>query len=820
MRIDADTLSDYIGNQHCNGCMLCMQVCPNNAITETIGELGFTYPIIDEKKCCHCGKCIQNCPNYSITNKKISNSTCYAIQALDKVRYISSSGGMFYSIACSFIERGGYVCGVLLKGKVAKHVIVNKVKDLKELCKSKYIQSDISGVYKDILSLINHKKIVLFVGTPCQCNAMKKYCNDDNNLYTIDLLCMGVPSQKLFEKYIDENINGDIEEIDFRYKKDNLWSQNLVLSLGLQNKDRLTIGSNDSSYYQAFLTGISLRKSCTECIFAGNERCGDVTLGDFWGIESYAPECDDGYGTSLVLCNSSKGEKLLFNCNVYIKKMKELPSDIAFKCNPILMYPIGESYSRNRMVSLYEKDKEINKIVDEVLEEKADCGIFNYWCCDDNGAILTAYALQRSLEKIGYTSLLINTGFERKGNGISKRFEAKYLKTTLPVTKEKLNLLNRRFKSFIVGSDQVFRREWVPDSFFLGFVDNNKQKISVSASFGKNDINCDKSQERELKYWLKRFDSLSVREDTGVEILKRMGVRGKQIIDPVFWLDGDEYKENFNIFASKNIENNLVVYFRDYNEKKRHIVEEIGKKLGYDVVFLNDETEVEKFVECISGAKLVITDSYHGVCFSVIFNVEFICIYNELRGNARFDSLISCLKLDKKHFITEAIEIDNIIINITSDWNEVNEKIEEERKKAIKWMKSALCRKRISSSILPEIERTKVVMMDHINNYLNYIYRRCVKRTYEDKVICYGAGFYGRQAVKKYGDKIAFFIDKNPSIKWCEGKYVYTIGQANKMLNKNARIVITVDQRKCPEIRTLLFEYGYKNVIEMEEAVR
>ena len=131
---------------------------------------------------------------------------------------------------------------------------------------------------------IKSDKYVLFTGTPCQCAAVKNIYAENNNLVVVDILCMGVPSQKLFDRYLhEEEYSNSIEHIDFRDKSKYGWSQNLVLAIK-KNGKQILIDSAESSYYRAFLDAYSIRESCIECAFAGKERVGDLTIGDFWGI--------------------------------------------------------------------------------------------------------------------------------------------------------------------------------------------------------------------------------------------------------------------------------------------------------------------------------------------------------------------------------------------------------------------------------------------------------------------------------------------------------------------------------------------------------
>ena len=252
--------------------MCCKNVCVNNAIDIYRDKEGFDYPYINYDKCLNCGKCIEYCPANSMCDDEFNYEYIYAVQADDNIRMNSSSGGMFTLLANEIINRGGAVCGAaFINGKVC-HIVIDDIKDLSKLRKSKYVQSDISNVFEPILKLLKKGTKVLFSGTACQCEAIKNYCkNYDYGLYTVDVLCMGVPSPGMFEKYMKEEIGMNVAEVDFRDKSVSGWTPSFCLSYK-KNNSKVIIKDEESSYYTAFLNGYALRSNCYQCKYSGKMR--------------------------------------------------------------------------------------------------------------------------------------------------------------------------------------------------------------------------------------------------------------------------------------------------------------------------------------------------------------------------------------------------------------------------------------------------------------------------------------------------------------------------------------------------------------------
>lgn len=202
--------------------------------------------------------------------------------------------------------------------KEANHIFVDNKNDLSSLLGSKYLQSNIGKTFQKIKISLNNNKLVLFSGTPCQVGALNNYLGKEyDNLICIDLICHGVPSPGLWKKnieYIEKELHTKIENVNFRCKKDNC-------AFGKTNdyQNLYFIPKEEDMYFRLFLSDYSLRLSCYDCKFKGISRNSDITLGDFWGINDFLPEMEDGKGVSLVIIHSEKGKRIFEKIRSHLK---------------------------------------------------------------------------------------------------------------------------------------------------------------------------------------------------------------------------------------------------------------------------------------------------------------------------------------------------------------------------------------------------------------------------------------------------------------------------------------------------------------------
>lgn len=308
----------------CSGCGACMAVCPQKAITMREAADSCVYPVIDHDTCIRCGKCLQICDFHRTETLRTPLDAWAAVGRDDALVKHSASGGIFATIAMRWIVAGGLVAGAVMdvdeQGLQVYHLLSDKVEDVRRMQGSKYVQSDAWRCYADVIAALGAGKSVLFSGTPCQVAAIRRITGDPDNLTTIDIICHGVPSQTMLGGYLrclEKRFRGQIADINFRDKDG---SSRYCARIDLQRNKRLRtlrLRASDLSYYCYFLTGMIFRENCYHCPYAHSERVGDITIGDYWGVEKRhvqditAGEMAARLDWSCVLVASSKGRRLL-----------------------------------------------------------------------------------------------------------------------------------------------------------------------------------------------------------------------------------------------------------------------------------------------------------------------------------------------------------------------------------------------------------------------------------------------------------------------------------------------------------------------------
>ena len=299
--------------KECCGCTACFHICPINCIVMKEDEEGFLYPNIDKAKCIHCNKCKEVCPNRNIENRNTRTQTFVGYYKDDEVRKQSSSGGIFSAIAEWILQQKGVVFGAAFDENFeVHHIAVETKEELIKLRGSKYVQSRLENTFLEAKEYLEKKRKVLFTGTACQIAGLKNYLSAEyENLYTVDVLCHGAPSPKIWRMYLDdkkEQYQASINKVEFRNKDDG-W-KNYFINIAFSNMERFYTHYYKDKFTRMFLDNLDLRPSCYSCVFKEIPRISDVTIGDSWGVENYMPDMDDDKGTSVILVHSSNGEKI------------------------------------------------------------------------------------------------------------------------------------------------------------------------------------------------------------------------------------------------------------------------------------------------------------------------------------------------------------------------------------------------------------------------------------------------------------------------------------------------------------------------------
>lgn len=347
----------------CCGCSACASICKKDAITMKPDVLGFLYPVVDKDKCVDCGLCEKVCAFNNGYDISLNLSTPVAYGARHKnVEEVmrSRSGGVFTALSDYILEQGGVIYGA---GYTDHFRVVHKRASTKEMRDefrgSKYVQSDMNTVFRQIKKDLSVGLVVLFSGTPCQTAGLNSFIGKRlrKNLLLVDILCHGVPSPFLWQDFlnnIEKKYRTTITDVNFRNKIKFGWNAH-------RETFCLKDGSKDIVCDYRFYQSAPYRKSCDVCPYTNTIRPSDITLADFWGWEKNAPEMNkDDKGLSLIICNTDKGLKLFERIQ---GEMVTKQVDLDNCLQPQLQEPSKQMVLRNR----FEKDYE-NKGFEYVMK--------------------------------------------------------------------------------------------------------------------------------------------------------------------------------------------------------------------------------------------------------------------------------------------------------------------------------------------------------------------------------------------------------------------------------------------------------------------
>ncbi|HBH21225.1 MAG TPA: hypothetical protein DDX33_04410 [Rikenellaceae bacterium] len=339
----------------CTQCYACKTACPKKCITMTEARDGFAVPEIDGDRCVECGTCMNACHrlNASVSfQKPLRTYACWTKNMNDRER--SSSGGAFSVIAKKIISQGGVVYGASMCNDLqVRHIGIERESDIAMLQGSKYVQSYMGDTYAEVKRELQAGRLVLFTGTPCQVAGLltflhKPYCN----LFTCDVVCHGVPSQKAFDAYIEKiGLKGRCVDFSFRFTKG--WGFQLSGQLISQTSRRFQkiISPYKAYYLRAFTKGLMFSEACYSCAYARPERISDITLADYWGLGAMMPFKHPTHkGISCLLVNSSRVLPLLEDCSELAYEERPLEEAVAGNHN------LSHSSTRPRGRDTYYED--------------------------------------------------------------------------------------------------------------------------------------------------------------------------------------------------------------------------------------------------------------------------------------------------------------------------------------------------------------------------------------------------------------------------------------------------------------------------------
>lgn len=714
--MNKNKLISAIFDTRCTGCSACYNACPVEAIQMRADERGFYKPFIDENKCINCKLCDHICPIIHYEPAQNFGKKLYAVWADEEERLSSSSGGMFAVLAKYVLEQRGAVFGARFgRDFRVYHDRCDEVEQLEPLKKSKYVQSYVGKAYANAKEALAMGKKVLFVGTPCQIAGLRAFLQnktDTTGLYCVDLVCYQAPPYKVFKKYLDDNFGPELEEFSFRLKAKNLYHC-IFYSYKLKGKEKQEVFLT-SPYFNGFFNNLYLSEACANCAFQEESRVGDITLGDFWGIENHDATWNDGKGTSMVFTNNEKGAALFEAVRSKLKRVQNVPFGWirSGQKNAKNAHPY-----RDYFYDLVNQGIFFNKAVELSLQgKKYDIGMVCVQVYQNYGSAFTNYALYNVLKDHGKEVLIItqpmsseikpntpfNFRFYRYDRGDCAKFYA---------NQEEMKKLNKICKKFLVGSDQLFNYEIYRkiDGFIkLKWVDDAHEKAVYAGSFGLDHLLGSAEEQNSLKEAVNRFKAFSVREQSAVGLMKsKFGYDASFVLDPVFLCDKKHYLDIIQPYIEAK--NSLFAYILDPDKQKEKIIKAIQQQKKGNSFIVSDmwrsaqnienlwdlDTAVrisnEEWLGRLYSSEFVITDSFHGLCFALIFNKEFIVLENIARGAERFRSILQLFGLSDR-LISKDASPENVIkrINKPIDFDKVNRLIGEYKDVSLKWLESVI----------------------------------------------------------------------------------------------------------------------------------
>lgn len=330
----------WLSEEKCTGCASCYNACPVRAINMETNIYGFDIPVINEK-CIDCNLCEKTCEKRnSFIKKNITIPRAYATWSKNEnTRFSSTSGGTFSELAKYILAKNGYVVGAAYdENNMVSHKMISTVDELPLIVQSKYTESTIGNVFIDIKNKLNQNEYVLFCGTPCQGAGLKAFLRKEyDKLVVVDFICRGVNSKKVYRAWLDEiefNRKMKVKRVWFKYKSNGWAKSPFCTRLDFEDETFEILEGNNNLYMSGYLgPNLYIRPSCSNCDFKGTKRVSDITLADFWGLDS---SLNDDKGVSLVLISSEKGQNILNaisnNINLFERDFDEILSgNVCFK---------------------------------------------------------------------------------------------------------------------------------------------------------------------------------------------------------------------------------------------------------------------------------------------------------------------------------------------------------------------------------------------------------------------------------------------------------------------------------------------------------
>lgn len=358
----------------CCGCTACATTCPTKCISMQIDSEGFAYPSVDASRCVNCNLCVNICPIISLRKKpqhsrSFDTSLALAAKTLDKDTLLkSSSGGIFSEIALHYLRQGWIVVGAAFVDGTVKHICISNIKDLAQLRGSKYVQSDLSDIFNQILAFLKSGQRILFSGTPCQVAGLKSLTKKySDSLVTIEVACHGAPSPKALSAYFDElELSYSVRPTSIAFRaKPTGWEDYHIEGM---HDDTVLFSEHHKAnvFMRGFLHELYSRPACHCCDFKANNSAADFTLADFWGIQNISSvKSDFSNGISLVIANSEVAKSIIPQLNIEYTQVEVYS---ALRENGSLLHSENPHPLRKRFFKAISKGKTFSIAVEKSLQ--------------------------------------------------------------------------------------------------------------------------------------------------------------------------------------------------------------------------------------------------------------------------------------------------------------------------------------------------------------------------------------------------------------------------------------------------------------------
>lgn len=351
----------------CTGCGVCGSVCPQSCIQMSTIDTIHYYPILDSSKCVACGRCVSVCPSlhaetrFEKTLSEPVEQTFYAAWHTDsEVKKTATSGGVASGLYQTALVLGYHICGAAFDNQWhLSHVLSTDSTDIDKFKGSKYLQSDTCSVYNEIVQMLKHDEKILFVGTPCQVDALCRVIPEDkrSHLITCAIICHGVNSPVVWEDFIHELQRKEkLKIVHYNFRSKVFGWGKLAIDYTLSNGKKKIQKASKNQFHYWFGKHYMLRPSCIKCSYRGVQRFADITIGDFWGIEKIMPNLDAKEGVSVLITSTTQGQSFLKSC----KNLTLL------ECDPMETSNVLKGFLQKRSTSVL--DAEIEKA--EVFERQ------------------------------------------------------------------------------------------------------------------------------------------------------------------------------------------------------------------------------------------------------------------------------------------------------------------------------------------------------------------------------------------------------------------------------------------------------------------